>query len=857
MGRPLPTGTLTFFFSDIEGSTKLVSRLGADFTPLLERHHALLRDAIASRGGTEVRTVGDAFFVVFPTADAAVGAAVDAQRALLREPWPEDAPLRVRMGMHTGTAVLGGDDYVGVDVHLAARISGAGHGGQIVISNATKEQLHDRALTFRDLGEHRLKDVGSIRLWQIGAAELPDAFPPISSLDPVSNLRPELTSFVGREREVAEVSGLIRERRLVTLTGPGGTGKTRLSLKVASDLAAEFKDGVFFVPLATITDAALVPSTIAEALGVPEDPKRAILAVVSERLRDRSTLLVLDNFEQILSAAPIVGDLLGGAKALRCLASSRESLRVYGEQEYPVPVLGLDDAVTLFVQRARAVRPSFTLTDETAATVRAICERLDRLPLAIELAAARAKLFTPEQLLARLQHSLAFLTGGARDRTERQRTLRGAIAWSHDLLTDPERALLRRVSVFSGGIPIDAIGPVCDPDGALGIDPYDAAGSLVDKSLLTRSETGDDEPRVAMLVTIREFGLEQLDAAGETATVRGRHARYFQDLAEASEAEFVGARPAPALDAAEREIDNLRAAMEWSCESGDPEPGSRIGAAIWRFWQQRSHLAEGRAWLERLLALPAAARPTRLRGRALTALGGTTYWQGDFARARAAYEEALRIYESLSDRSDLADALYNLAFIEIIGGAPEKARALLERSLGLYRELSDTTGVTKVSEGLVAVLFKLGDYATALPLQDEVIEAFRASRSVFRLANAQTLQACVALGAGDIPKMRSCLRDALDGMLAADDRSGLIGVLFVYGLLALETGDAERAARLYGAAMKLRGDDVAGATPQEFLGVPNPGDRARAILGDAAYEAAYRSGTRAPFEASVAEARAI
>ena len=855
MGRSLPTGTLTFFFSDIEGSTKLVSRLGPDFKPVLERHHALLRDAIVSRGGTEVRTVGDAFFVVFPTADDAVGAAVDAQRALAREPWPESASVRVRIGMHTGSAVLGGDDYVGVDVHLAARIAGAGHGGQIVVSNATKEQVHDRAITFRDLGEHRLKDVGTIRVWQAGAAELPDAFPPLASLEPIVSLPPQVTSFVGREREVAELKALLREQRLVTLTGPGGTGKTRLSLKVATDLAGEFRDGVYFVPLAPITDAALVPSTIAEALGVPEDPGRPILTVVTERLRDRNTLLVLDNFEQLVSAAPLVGDLLGAAKALRCLASSRESLRVYGEQEYPVPVLDADDAVALFGQRARAVRPAFTLTEESAKTVRAICERLDRLPLAIELAAARAKLFTPEQLLARLEHSLAFLATGSRDRPERQRTLRGAIAWSHDLLGESERLLLRRVSVFSGGIPFDAIGPVCDPDGTLGSDPLDAAASLVDKSLLLRSDLGD-EPRLGMLVTIREFGLEQLETSGEAGAVRRRHATYFRNVAEAVEAEFVGPRPAPALDAAERDIDNLRAAMDWSCESGEPDAGLRIGAAVWRFWQQRSHLAEGRAWLERLLPLPAAAAPTRLRARGLTALGGVAYWQGDFGRAREAYEEALRIFESLPDRSDLADALYNLAFIEIIAGAPVKARELLERSLGLYRELADVTGTTKTSEGLVAVLFKLRDYATALPLQDEVIASFRASGSVFRLANALTLQACVALGAGDIAKMRRCLGDALDGMLTADDRSGLIGVLFVYGLLALEAGDPARAARLYGAAMTLRGADTAGATPQEFLGVPNPGDRARALLGDPAYQVAYQAGARLAIDAAVAEARA-
>ncbi len=623
--RTLPTGTLTFFFSDIEGSTKLVQRLGSAFTPVLEQHDRILRAAFTPKGGVEVRTVGDAFFVVFPTADAAVQAAVEAQRALAQAKWPEGVELKVRIGLHTGVAELGGGDYVGIDVHLAARIAGAAHGGQIVASNATKEQLRDAAMRdarieLRSLGEHRLKDVGTLALWQVSAPGLPSEFPPLASLDPITNLPADPTPFVGRDREVAEILALVRDKRLVTLTGPGGTGKTRLSLRVAADLAPEFRE-VDFIALATIFDPVLVPATIAAALGVAEVPGRPITDLVKERLRENSTLLVLDNFEQIVSASPVVGELLSAAPKLRCLASSREVLRVYGEQEYPVPALSADDAVTLFVQRAQAVKPAFALTPQNEAAVRAICDRLDRLPLAIELAAARSKLFTPEQLLARLGQSLAFLTTGARDLPERQRTLRGAIAWSYDLLSEPERALFRRLGVFVGGIAIDAIAPVCDPDGALGLDPIEGAATFVDKSLLGNDERSP-EPRFTMLATIREFAVEQLEASGEGAAVRDRHAAFFRALAERLEPELLGAAPEEPLATLEREHDNIRAALGWSCESGDIGTGIRIAAAIWRFWQQRSHLREGRAWLERLLAHETSPA---LRARGLTALGGIAY----------------------------------------------------------------------------------------------------------------------------------------------------------------------------------------------------------------------------------------
>jgi predicted ATPase/class 3 adenylate cyclase len=851
--RVLPTGTLTFFFSDIQGSTRLVQRLGAGFKPVVEEHDRLVRAAIGPAGGVEVRTVGDAFFVAFPTADGAVRAALAAQRAFATASWPDDAEVRVRMGMHTGVGELGGGDYVGIDVHIAARIAAAAHGGQIVVSNVTRSLLRDTAgITLRDLGDHRLKDVGSLRIWQVSADGLPSEFPPLASLEPIMNLPAAATAFIGREREVGEVRALVREHRLVTLTGPGGTGKTRLGVEAARGLGDDVRDGVFFVPLATISDPTLIPTAIAAAIALPEDPARPALEVVTAHLRERSALLVLDNFEQLVTGAAVVSGLQAAAPKLRCLVSSRETLHLYGEQEYPVPVLSGDDAVELFAQRARAARPAFAVTDANRAAVRAICERVDRLPLAIELAAARTKLFDPAQILARLDRSLELLTTGARDLPERQRTLRGAIAWSYELLAEPERRLFRRLSVFSGSIPLEIVPLVANEKGDLGIDPLDGIANLVDKSLLTHLEVLG-ELRVGMLETIRAFGLEELERSGETDAMRARHATCVMHYGERLEPELLGEHVGAALDALEVANDNVRAALAYA-EQHDPETGLRLAAAIWRFWQQRSHLREGRDWLDRLIAT-APGVPPLARGRALTAQGGVAYWQGDFGPARVAYEESLRLFESLGDERNVADALYNLGFMDLVGGEPLAARQKLERSLAMYRTLGDGTGVAKTGEGLVAVLTKLEDYATALPLQEEAIGRYRALGNLYHVGDGRTLQARIAIGLGDRVKARASLDESIEILTILNNRGGLlVGALIIAALLAAENGDGRRAARLYAAAMTMRADDAVGVSPTEILSVPNPGDRAKALLGEEAYAAAYREGTALSFDAVIAEA---
>src|SRR5919106_793844 len=447
-GVELPTGTVTFLFTDIEGSTRLLDALGDRYPAVLETHQAILREAFAARGGIDVSTEGDSFFVVFRSAPQAVAAAVEAQRAIAAHRWPEDATVRVRMGMHTGEGTLGGDNYVGVDLHRAARIAAAGHGGQIVVSEATRalvELAAPEGVAFRDLGEHRLKDLSHPeRLHQVLADGLPAEFPALRSMDArPNNLPVQLTSFVGRRRELEGVKKAIRAGRLLTLTGPGGTGKTRLALQAARQLLPEFEHGVFFVALAPITERGLVLPAVAKALGLPEATRESTGEALGEHLRDKRPLPVTDKFEQILDAAPDVGMLLSSTQGLNLLATSREPLGLSGEREYPVPPLDLPDpahlpaieglsqyeAVSLFVERAMAVQPGFQVTNENAPAVAEICARLDGLPLAIELAAARVKILAPQALLARLDRALPLLSGGSRELPQRQRTLRDAIAW--------------------------------------------------------------------------------------------------------------------------------------------------------------------------------------------------------------------------------------------------------------------------------------------------------------------------------------------------------------------------------------------------------------------------------------------
>ncbi len=669
----LPTGTVTFLFTDIEGSTRLVQQLGTErFDEVLAAHTQVLRRAFAD-GGHEVRIEGDALFVVFLSAPRAVAAATAAQRALANEAFAHGAEVRVRMGMHTGegtaASLRAGADYVGIDVHRAARIAAVGHGGQVLISDTTRslvEHALPAGVTLRDLGEHRLKDLaGPEHLFQLVIEGVRSDFPAIRGQGDVpSSVPQQLTSFVGREREIEDGSKALADARLLTLTGPGGTGKTRLSIEIAARVAPDFPDGTHWVPLASIFDPELVLPTIGAALGLADSGSRPVGQRVIEHMREKRALFVIDNFEQVLPAAGSIAEILRAARGVKAIVSSRAPLRVYGEREFPVPPLGVPDrssradperlsqyeSVRLFIDRAVAVKPDFRITNDNAPAVAEICARLDGLPLAIELAAARVKLLPVAAMLARLEHSLAMLSGGARDLPERQRTLRGAIAWSHDLLAPVTRRLFEHLAVFVGGASLDEIEAVCGPDDDLGIDILEGVGALVDQSLLRQREA-DGDARFQMLVTIRDFARERLEGSGDLVDLARRHAAAYLALAERNAAELTGANSGRGLDRMALDHDNLRAAMEWAL-AHDASMAMRLGFAMWRFWHMRGHLAEGRGILERVLAFPDQAAPQSSRAKALEAAGGTAYWQGDIDAARAFYLRALELWRAARTAGD-------------------------------------------------------------------------------------------------------------------------------------------------------------------------------------------------------------
>jgi predicted ATPase/class 3 adenylate cyclase len=866
----LPTGTVTFLFTDIEGSTRMLQAVGERWKPILEDHNRLLRGAIREAGGIDLRTEGDAFFAVFRSAPAAVAAAASAQRALASHSWPPDAQVRVRMGMHTGEGTRGGDEYVGLDVHRAARIAATGHGGQVLVSSTTA-QLVDATLPdglrLRDLGRHRLKDLARPeRIYQLTVTGLPADFPPIRSLETPTNLPVPRTSFVGREREVARVKDLLKGPGLLTLTGPGGGGKTRLALEAARVLLDVYPDGVFFVELGPVTDHRLVPSTIADSIGVKAEGRRPVLDTLRDQVRDREMLLVVDNFEHVVEGAQVVADLLDAAPRMRILVTSREPLHVAGEQELPVPPLALpegdgqpdvltrSEAVALFVQRATAVDPGFRVTEANALAVAELCRRLDGLPLAIELAASRAKLLPPEAILERLERRLELLTGGPVDLPARQRTLREAIAWSYDLLNDAERALFRRLSVFAGGWTIDAAEAVANQEGELGGDVLGILGSLVDKSLVHRLPGQTEAVRFGMLETIREFGGERLDAAGESDETRDRHAAHFLGAAEMAEPHLRGADQKRWLDGLEVEHDNLRAALRWAIGAGRPSAGLRLVGALWRFWHLHGHLAEGRRWTEEVLALPSSSPRTAERGKALTALGGVAYWQEDLPVTRRAYQEALAIARELGDRRAEAEGLYNLAYPPAYEGDMAAAVAMVEQARALYEELGIRRGVAD-SLWLLAIVARLeGDTATARTRAEQSLRIHRQVDDRFGATDALHVLGRIALAQGDLDTAGASFLEALDNDERVGNRTGMGIVLDNLAARDSARGHHLRAVRLAGASEVIK-EAAGGHAPPPFIDLPDPRDAARDALGEEAVAAAWGEGQAMTLDQALAYAR--
>lgn len=816
----LPTGTVTFLFTDIEGSTRLVQRLGDEYPELLIEHHRLLRTAVEANGGIAIGSEGDSLFAAFGSASGALDAAVAAQRALAGHHWPGGSEVRVRMGLHTGEAAVREGTYVGLDVHRAARIAAVGYGGQVLVSESSRalvEQTLPVGVELRDLGRHRLKDLAQPeRIYEAVIVGLPSQFPALRSLDASpNNLPTQLTSFVGRASEVAEATRLLATTRLLTLTGPGGMGKTRLSLQLAAEAIADFPDGVFFVPLGPIEDAGLVATAILQALGLREAVNQPPTERLAEYLRDRHLLLVMDNFEQVLPAAALVGDLLRASEGLRVVVTSRATLHLYGEHEYEVPPLRLPkltanpdpaelarcEAVVLFVERARAVRPGFEITPANAAAVAEICSRLDGLPLAIELAAARVKLLPPQALLTRLSHSLDTLDAGSRDLPARQQTLRGAIAWSHDMLDSGARRLFARFSVFVGGADLHAAQEVC---GDAGLDVLDGLAGLVDQSLV-RQEDAEGEPRFAMLYTIREFALERLAASDESEAVAERHAKVCLELAESLAPGLTGPDRKRLLDRLDRENGNLRAALTWAIENDRAETALGLGAALWRFWQMRGMLREGAEWLERVLAVPHAVDHPRERAKALEAAGGVAYWRAEMAAASEYYEASLELWRSVGDRTAIANALYNVGFPIVVDRSNVgRARSLFEEALAIARDVGDKELTARILWGLGNARYFADENEMARDVLVEDVAIFRTMNDPFGLAWAlHTLGLAYNKLGQTVTNSAPLWREALEHFAAVGDVSGITILLGDFGLVAIADGDLPRAITLKAASERL------------------------------------------------------
>jgi predicted ATPase len=782
----LPAGTITFVFTDIEGSTRLLDRLGAEeYGRVLAEHRVVVRQIVSELGGHEVDTQGDAFFFAFTTASAALEAATRVQETL------NAGPVRLRIGIHTGTPRRTEEGYVGTDVHRAARIASSGHGGQTLVSASTAALAPDTGL--KDLGEHRLKDLSAPeRIYQLGDGE----FPRLKTLFQ-TNLPVPATPFLGRAAELGEVSSLLGrdDVRLLTLTGAGGTGKTRLALQAAGLASGGYPDGVWWVPLAPLSDPELVLATAAQKLGAQGPP--------AEHIRDLRMLILLDNFEHVIEAAPAVSALLAECPRLDVLVTSRERLRLGPEHEYEVPPFNRAEGIEFFVAKARAIRPDF----QADGAVPEICSRLDDLPLALELAAARVKVLSPEQILERLEQRLPLLTGGgARDLPERQRTLRATIDWSHDLLDDEDKRAFRRLSVFAGGCTLDAAHVVAGAE-------VDSLQSLLDKSLLRF--TAD---RYWMLESLREYAADRLEAEGEADEVRVAHAAFFSQMIQAAglSLEPEGDQQYGLIRA---ELDNVRSALDWLSES-DPVVALRETAALDGFWAVHDP-TEGMGRLKALLETNPEA-PAEVRARAYRAYGSSANPAGDDALAERCYEQSLEAYREAEDDQGVAAILLRLGVSAFYRGAFERARELGEESLALSREIGYGPAEAQALGLLGELEYLLGDRKAGAALIEESAElAGQIGFPWWRSRMLRKLTDCL-LELGQPDRAAPAAREALLIMAEIGDRQMTVFTLARLARIATESGQMEEAGLMWGAieAEEERARMGAWAKERDRLGAP-------------------------------------
>jgi predicted ATPase/class 3 adenylate cyclase len=927
----LPSGTVTFLFTDIENSTGLWEQYGDAMGAALAHHNAIVRAAVTRWHGAIFKTIGDAVCAAFASALDALHAALATQRALDTERRSATVPIRVRIALHTGNAVAQHGDYVGLPLSHATRILASGHGGQVLLSRATHELLRDQLppeLGLRDLGTHQLKGLSSPQqIFQLTAPDLSDGFPALRTITMrPNNLTVYPTSFVDRRNERDAVRSALRDPdiHLLTLTGEPGIGKSRVGLHAITEMLETFEDGVFVVNLTTVDTPLRLLEAIGQTLSVSDQENQTPIERVKRALRYRRLLLVLDNFERLITAAPLVVDLLAAAPGLKLLITSRVALRVSGEHELSIPPLPLPPldplppftalathpTIELFVARTRAVRPDFVLSTQNVAAVAAICARLDGLPLAIELAAARGKLFAPQMMLLRLQHRMSMLTDGARDLPPHQRTLRGAIGWSYELLSPADRRFFAQLSVFVGGGSLAAIEAVCGgwelgvgnsdtkvspptPNSQLPTPLLDSLAALLDNSLLRQVVGADGEPRFVMLETIREFALEQLDALYESALIRRQHALFFMRLAEAADAQTRGLGQLAAIDQLREEHDNLRAALQWSLDSGEAVIAIRMSGALGWFWDMHNCLSEGRRWLAAALAVGEGVEAA-FRARAHASAGVLASDQNDFVIAQQQFDQGVALYRASGDQSGVAYVLSYIGRMLRCQGQYGAAQARLAESVALFEQLGDQRGAAYAAYNLGRVTFQQADYATAQHMFATSLTHFQHAGDGWGQALAHCNLGRLAYRHGDFTAARSSYaqslaffeqigdqwgqalarcklgwsayrqgdplaRDYFTASLMLSQRvqyaEGIADALTGIAVLALVEQQWQRAARLLGAAAQLRApigellhttDDLDDTAWIEVL---------RDSLGEAAFAAAWDGGNTAAVEQIITELR--
>jgi predicted ATPase/class 3 adenylate cyclase len=836
------TLTLTFVFTDIEGSTRLWEQFPAEMNAALEHHDTLMREIFTACEGTVFKTIGDAFCAVFANATAALRASVEIQHRILQETWELPQELRVRIALHTGEAEARDNDYFGPTLNRVARLLAAAHGGQVLITAATEELVSGnlpQGVLLRDLGEHRLRDLNRPeRIFQIIHPELPSEFAALRGLESFShNLPIQLTSFVGRKAEMDELSQLLSTTRLLTLTGAGGSGKTRIALQVAADHVEHYPDGVWLIELASLTDASLFWPAVASVLGVREEPGRPLRDTISEYLRSKAMMLLLDNCEHLIDACAQCADLLlKTCSNIHIVATSREPLGIPGEVVWRIPALSMPnprqlptgeelvpallryEAVNLFAERAIAAQHSFQLTPVNAQSVAEICYRLDGIPLAIELAAARVNVLTPEQISARLADRFRLLTGGSRTALPRQQTLRAAIEWSYELLAPEERTLFNRLAGFSGGFNLESAEIVCAGDGVEDWEVLDIVTRLVNKSLVT-TEPEQDQVRYRLLETLRTYGSEQLTKSGETDAVRQRHLEHFLEFAQQGASLLMGPQQPVWLARIQTDYDNLRSALDWAMDY-DPVTGLKLANALGRFWEIRGLWSEGRDWLERSLSL-ASVLPGDLRADALVAAGRLAWYQGDYEWARTLLTGGLGLHREAGDLRGTANALNNLGIIAYAQGQYKEASALYEECLAIWRELQDDMGIARALGNLGLIASEQGESAQAREFYAECLILFRKRGDRSGISKVLHNLGMVATAQGDYESAKNYYEESLEIKRELGDRFGIAITLGNLGNLVMHTGDMESSIALHHESLTIRrelGDKRGVAASLDSLG---------------------------------------